>query len=416
MPAPTTLTSRDLAAPVAEAARVRSIDVLRGFALLGVLLMNMQAYAMIFAAYMNPHALGPASLLDFSCWCVNHVLADAKFITIFSMLFGAGIVLMTESAAARTGCSAGLHYRRMGWLALFGATHGVLLWYGDILFIYAVCGAAAYLFRRRRPRTLLIIALLLLLVSALFLATFGYHYEHNMSPAEQQEMIDMFAPAPELIQKTEAIYRSGWLTQLPHRAGEWLGMLQFLLVFGWRILGCMLLGMALFKAKVFSAERPARFYAALAVLGFGLGMPLAALGIRDQAAAGWQVTHSIGLGGLYNYAGSLLAALGWIGAILLLCRSRQLLSFQDRLAAVGRMAFSNYIMHSVICTTVFYGHGLGIFGRTNRLEQLGLVIAIAALQLWYSPWWLARFRFGPLEWLWRTLTYWRRQPFRRLSA
>ncbi len=332
------------------------------------------------------------------------------------MLFGAGIVLMTENAAARTGRSAALHYRRMGWLALFGAMHGVLLWYGDILFTYAVCGALAYLFRRRKPRTLFIVACVLLLVTTFFLLTFRYHFEHNMSAAERQEMIDAFAPAPDAIQKVEAIYRSGWLTQLPHRAGEWLGMLQYLFVFGWRILACMLLGMAFFKAGVFAAERSTRFYVVLTALGFGVGLPLTALGIRDQAAHGWEMTRSMGLGGLHNYVGSLLAACGWIGAIMLLCRARRLLAFQDRLAAVGRMAFSNYIMHSVLCTTIFYGHGLGLFGRTNRLEQLALVAAIAALQLWYSPWWLARFRFGPLEWLWRSLTYWRRQPFRAPAA
>ena len=155
------------ASPVAQTERIRSLDVLRGFALFGVLLMNMQAYAEVFAVYMNPLALGEISTADYACWCLNHVFADGKFITIFSMLFGAGIGLMATRARAKTGRSAGVHYRRMVWLMLFGIAHALLLWTGDILFIYGLVGLVAYWFVRLRPWIQIVIAVVLLLIPRL---------------------------------------------------------------------------------------------------------------------------------------------------------------------------------------------------------------------------------------------------------
>ncbi|MGB0717581.1 MAG: DUF418 domain-containing protein, partial [Phycisphaerae bacterium] len=140
------------AQPVLLDERDGALDVLRGFALMGVLLMNMQAYAMPFCAYMNPPSFRADDPLNMTLWTINHVMADAKFITIFSMLFGAGIILMTTRAVQKTGRCAWLHYRRMFWLALFGASHGILIWYGDILLTYAICGCIVFFFRNRSIR------------------------------------------------------------------------------------------------------------------------------------------------------------------------------------------------------------------------------------------------------------------------
>ncbi|MFQ5654088.1 MAG: DUF418 domain-containing protein [Planctomycetota bacterium] len=410
-----TETTRVPAAPVAEDDRIHSIDILRGFALFGVLLMNMQAFAMLLSAYMNPTSYGDQSSVNYFLWCLNHVFADAKFITIFSMLFGAGIVLMTERSTARTGRSAGVHYRRMLWMALFGAAHGILLWYGDILLWYAMCGLLAYLFRRLKPWILILVAVILLLIPVLLLANFDSLIE-NAPADERQEMIDMWSPSPDAIKARETAYRGGYLDHLPTRFESWTGMFGFMMLFGWRLLAVMLLGMALFKSGVFSAARSRGFYVALVLIGFAAGLPLAAYGIYNYQACNWDMAQSMGPGSLYNYFGSLLVAFGWIGLVMLLCRSDRLKALRGRLAAVGRMAFTNYIMHSVILTTLFYGHGFGLFGRVDRPGQLGIVLAVFALQLWYSQPWLERFRFGPLEWLWRSLTYWRRQAFLRRGA
>jgi len=155
------------AQPAADPERIVPIDVLRGFALLGILVMNIQSFAMPDAAYMNPTAYGDLSGANFAVWLLSHVFADQKFMTIFSMLFGAGIVLMTSRAEARQGRSAALHYRRMGALWVIGMLHAYLLWYGDILYSYAMCGLLVYLFRNFRPRWLMTLGLISITIPAI---------------------------------------------------------------------------------------------------------------------------------------------------------------------------------------------------------------------------------------------------------
>jgi uncharacterized protein len=171
--------------PVAENQRIVSIDVLRGFALLGILPMNIQYFSMISAAYANPTAYGDLHRANYWVWLLCHVLADQKFMTIFSMLFGAGILLMTSRIEATGKSSATLHYRRMGWLILFGLAHAYLLWSGDILVAYGMCGLLVYLFRKLRPRTLLVLGLLSIAVASAALASYGAWSRH-WSPAEVQ--------------------------------------------------------------------------------------------------------------------------------------------------------------------------------------------------------------------------------------
>ncbi|MEM9659166.1 MAG: DUF418 domain-containing protein, partial [Planctomycetota bacterium] len=168
-----------------------------------------------------------------------------------------------------------------------------------------------------------------------------------------------------------------------------------------------------FRWEVFSASRSRNFYAWMIVIGLGIGLPFAAYGVYDHQLHNWDMLRCMGVGSLFNYFGSLLSAFGWIGMVMLVCREGALPGLRRRLAAVGQMAFTNYIMQSVICTTIYNGHGLGLFGSVDRVWQQLLTVAIFAFQMWYSPLWLERFRFGPLEWLWRSLTYWRVQPFRR---
>lgn len=406
-----TLDSTELpehASPVVETQRIRSLDVLRGFALFGVLAMNMQAFADVFAVYMNPFAAGDISAVDYACWCVNHVLADMKFITIFSMLFGAGIILMTNRSKAKTGRSAGVHYRRMVWLMLFGVAHALLLFNGDILFIYGMVGLIAYWFCRLRPWTQMATAVILLMVPAAFLSMMDF-----MSGEDLQAMRDMWKPSADYTESIRVAMRGGFREQFAVRLEGWTEMFSFLVVFGWRVLACMLLGMAMFSLDVFSASRSKGFYTGLAVFGFGVGLPLSAWGIYDHQVHEWDMVRCMGVGSLFNYFGSLFAAFGWIGLIMLMCRADALPGLRARLSAVGRMAFTNYIMQSVLCTLIYNGHGLGQFGQVDRVWQQVLAIAIFAFQLWYSHWWLQRYRYGPLEWLWRSLTYWQQQPFRR---
>ena len=185
---------------------------------------------------------------------------------------------------------------------------------------------------------------------------------------------------------------------------------------GWVALGRMLIGMGLMKLGVFSAERSRRFYMIQMLLGYGLGLPIVAAGALGLLRNNFDIGYKFGGGMDYNSFGSILVALGHVGALLLVYKSGALQWLTCRLAAVGRMAVSNYLAHSLICTTLFYGYGFGLFGKLDRIELAGVVIAIWALQLWYSPIWLAHFRFGPVEWLWRTLTYGKAQPMRIVAT
>ena len=176
------------------------------------------------------------------------------------------------------------------------------------------------------------------------------------------------------------------------------------------------MGMALFKLGVFSAAcRPRVYRWMIGVAAFG-GIPAILYEVHRDFAVGWDFVQAFLIGSQFNYWASLVVALGWVGAAMLATKAAALARPVQRLAAVGRMAFTNYIMQTVICTTIFYGHGLGLYGKVDRTGQFAIVLAVWAVQLAWSPAWLRRFRFGPLEWLWRSLTYWRREPMRQQLA
>lgn len=405
------------ATPVAGAERIAVLDVLRGFAVLGILVMNISSFASLFEAYMNPTLYGDFTGLNELIFYANYLFANQKFMTLFSILFGAGVVLMTGRAAARTGRSAALHYRRMLWLILIGMLHAYVLWYGDILVLYGTCGLWIYLLRKLRPRWLVTIGVILLLIPMAVSAGFG-----AMVPSWPDDVVAEirmgWEPDAETMRDQLEAYRGDWLGQLPHRTlVSFQIQTTYTLLFGlWRAGGLMLLGMALFKLGVLSGERSKRFFVWLAVLGLGLGFPLVVYGLYRHIEGGWSFPYSMFFGELYNYVGSVPVCLGYIALIMLAGRSPWVQKAARPLAAVGRMALSNYLLQTLICTTIFYGHGLGLFGRVDRVGQLGILLAVCAVQLIVSPLWLHAFRFGPAEWLWRTLTYGRLQPMRRRAA
>jgi uncharacterized protein len=399
--------------PVGVGERIASIDVLRGFALLGILIMNIQSFSMIEAAYLNPTAYGDLSGLNRWVWTLSHIVANEKFISIFSMLFGAGIVLMTGRADAGGIGPGGLHTRRSIWLIVMGLLHAYLLWYGDILFTYGVCALIVFSRRKLSPRKLIIAGLIIFSVAFLLFMFFGISL--RFWPEESKaESMQNWLPSEEAISAELAAYRGTWLEQMRARipAAVALQTLVFLVLEGWRVCGLMLIGMALFKMGVFSAERSKRFYVAMVGIGYAVGLPLAITGVEKNFAAGWAFEYSMFLGSQFNYWGSLFVALGHVGVVMLACSSGLLGRLRRVLAALGRMALTNYLMQTVICITVFYGHGLGLFGYVERKHQVLIVFAVWAVQLFYSPIWLRYFKFGPAEWVWRSLTYGRRQPMR----
>ena len=395
--------------PTTEAERILSLDVLRGFAVLGILVMNIQSFSMISAAYMNPTAYGDFTGIHRWVWMLSHLLADQKFLSIFSMLFGAGIVLLTSRREAAGESPTALHYRRSFWLLVFGLAHGMLLWYGDILVTYALCAFLAYLFRKVRPGGLVIVGAIIFLVPVGLFSVFGWSMQFWPREALQQSMAN-WLPTAEQVASELNTYRGGWLGQMSDRvpAVAKHDTFVFLVFQGWRAGGLMLVGMALYKWGVLLARRSRRFYAILASVGFGLGLALILTGVSRNVAADWSFEYSMFFGERYNYVGSLGVALGYVAVLMLVSMSRGPIA--RALAPVGRMAFTNYLVQSVICTLIFYGHGLGLFGRVERGGQILIVFAVWAFQIWFSGFWLRRFLFGPAEWLWRSLTYFKFQP------
>ena len=312
------------AAPVPQTERIDSIDVLRGFALLGILVMNIQAFAMPQAAYFNPTAYGDLTGANRYVWIAGRMFADQKFMTIFSMLFGAGIVLMTGRAEAR-GDGRRVHYRRMRWLLVIGLLHGHLLWWGDILFHYAVCGMLVYPLRRQPPGRLIATGLALLVAASAFWGLVGLSFPYWPEEVRAEVEEEAWRPTPEKIDAELATYRGGWLDQLPDRSVTAFGSQTLLLIIWvvWRAGGLMLIGMALFKKDVFSARRSPGFYVALIAFAAAAGLPLQAYGISLDFAHGWTI-RSLFVGLQSVYWTSIAVSLGYVGAVMLACRTAAL--------------------------------------------------------------------------------------------
>lgn len=400
--------------PTRQKERIVSLDVLRGFAVLGILIMNIQNFSMIGAAYFNPTAYGDLSGLNYGVWLLSHLLADMKFLTIFSMLFGAGIVLMAERMEGRGQPPTSLHYRRMAILLLVGLAHGWLLWSGDILYAYAMCGFLVFLARKKKPRTLMVLGLLATAVASVW-ALFSQFSMPYWPEEAVAGMAEFWAPASHQVLAEVEAYRGGWMEQNAVRMPTAFMMetMVFLTNMGWRAGGMMLVGMGLYKLGVFGAGFPARVYRRMIAAALFVGLPLILGGVWYQEATRWRLETGFFGGTQFNYWGSILVALGWIGVVMLFYRRWKDSRLSRALAATGQMAFTNYILQTLICTTLFFGHGFGLYGSVERTGQILIVLAIWAFQLLLSPWWLARFRYGPLEWAWRSLSYGTRQPFRR---
>jgi uncharacterized protein len=398
--------------PVNLQERIVSLDVLRGLAVMGILIMNIQSYSMISAAYINPTAYGDLTGLNKWVWILSHLFADQKFMTLFSLLFGAGVLLFMERLASKGDSSLGLHYRRTFWLFIFGIAHAYLLWYGDILVTYAMCALIIVLLRKLSPKTLVLIGFFLILIPSLLYLMFGFSWDF-IPPQGQDSIKNSWYSTPELITKELTTYRSGWLEQMSMRIKEAINFQTFIFLIysGWRAAGMMLIGIALYKWGILSAKKSNLFYLISLIVGLVIGIPTIIIGITKNFAADWAVNYSMFLGWQYNYWASLFMAWAYISLAMLIYKWSQNSTIVSGFAAVGRMALTNYLVQTIICTFIFYGHGLGYFGSIDRTGQLIIVVIIWVFQLIISPLWLRKFRFGPAEWLWRSLTYWRRQPF-----
>ena len=407
--------------------RLVSLDAIRGVAVMGILAMNIVAFALPFPAYSNPAAGGPPGDLDLATWFFNFVFVDSKMRGMFSLLFGASTLLVIDSAAMAGRNSAGAHYSRMFWLALFGLAHFYLIWFGDILFLYAVCGLLLFLFRNLSVKALLLWSLPFFLIaigipgslwamlSMAQAGTLPAEAAVGMQEALRQMNGEMGPSTPLYAQET-ALYLGSYASILDHRTGE-MGSdpLFFLGMFMWETMGLMLIGMALFKSRMLTGEWDIARYRKWAVVCFLIATPpLVALALY-QMQSGYGAVSIFGASMALSIPFDILMTVGWTALIMLLIKSVASDAVRTRLAATGRMAFTNYLVTSIVMTTIFYGYGLGLFGSVGRAALYLFCFGMwAAMLLWSKPW-LERFQYGPLEWLWRSLSRWQLQPIRKTA-
>lgn len=397
--------------PVAANARIQTLDVLRGVAVLGILAVNAAAFALPMDAAMAPEQ-SPFPLIGASAlahWTVE-VFFHQKFVTLFSMLFGVSIFLVGGEHGDEP--RGRLLRRRLFWLALFGLIHGAAFWYGDILLLYAWSGLFVMLMRSMSARSLILFGAAATLALATLQAATMWMTVNGPALLVDALSDESMSLAEGAVSASIAAYRSGWPAGLIENLKAW-GVLQSASLFGYvfATVPLMMLGLGLFKAGFFHGRMPTRLYLALIAVG---GVVLALLGVLEQheimagpgvaATHGWaKVVASYPIFITLAYASGLILlttrGLGWVRKIF---------------APVGQMAFTNYLTQTLIMTTLFsMPWGPRLMGQVDYPGQWAMVIAVWLLQLIWSPLWLSRFRMGPLEWLWRRLSYGRDLPLRR---
>jgi uncharacterized protein len=406
--------------------RYISLDVVRGLAVMGILLMNIVAFSMPGAAYFTPIAYGGDGPADIAVWATNFVLADGKMRGLFSVLFGASMLLVIQRAEAKGESPALTHYSRMSWLLLFGFIHAYAIWHGDILMLYAVIGAIAFFFRKMETHKLVTLGLILIVIQAIFLGMLTWSVwmlrEAAMTPDADAELMRQWAEIeaqfgamrPELLAEDLARHRGDYTGILAYRMGPgFWEPIQANLTAALDTLGLMLLGMAGLKSGFLTGEWERAAYARCVRIGYLIGLPLLMVMALIIMASGFDPIAIFALDFTAQILINPFVILAHAALILFWVKSATGSASMLRVDAAGRAAFSNYLGTSLICTTIFYGYGFGLYGELSRASLYVIVLGVWVLILLWSKPWLDRFRYGPLEWLWRSLARRELQPFRK---
>ena len=403
-------------APIAPGERIAALDVLRGFALIGILLMNMEAFAgplMRALTGLDPALTGFNRLAD----GLIYFFVQGKFFTLFSLLFGMGFAMMVMRAEAAGRPFAGLYWRRSLALLGIGLAHSLLVWSGDILVPYALLSIPLLAFRELSARWLAWLGLAVYLAAPAMLMGIGLMslwmpgWDALMAQAGEQAMA--------LEQGQEQAYGSGtYAMAVAQRVRDFGFMLSSLMFLGALVFGMFLIGAAFMRSgAIREPHLHARLYQHLrwSVLLLGVLAMLASFAIQPTILP-TVFDFRTGLAQSLATVAGLLMCLGYLAWVLRGLEAPRVARYLHWLAPAGRMALTNYLVQSIVCTLVFYGYGLGFFEHMPRLWQVPFALGLFTVQVLYSQWWLQRFRFGPAEWLWRSITYWKLQPMRRIAA
>lgn len=398
------------AGPTPLPERIVALDLLRGVAVLGILITNIQHFAMFAGTTRDPTLWGNLDGANYWVYALTYTLAYQRFLPVFAMLFGAGVLLTSERREAVGLNPAAFHYRRMFFLLLIGAVHAYLIWYGDILVAYAVCGMVVFRLRRRSAGLLVGLGIGLLAISPLVRIVFFILPSILGAGGGEGASI----PPEQIVAEDLAAFRGTWLEAFRTRASyAWEAQsLGLVVVLFWRVCGLMAIGMGLFKLGVLTGRRSRSVYLALIAIAMFVALPLIVLGFVGCATSDWKNYWLRFMSEQVVYFFGVVVSLGWASLVILAGRAWPRARVWRPLGAVGRMALSNYLLQSLLCTLFFYGYGLGFYGSVERTGQVLVVLSVWVLQLTLSPLWLRYFRFGPAEWLWRSLSYGKLQPFR----
>lgn len=424
--------------PTSNAERIRVLDTIRGVAVLGILFMNIVGFGLP-SAYEDPTIWGGHEGADLAVWRIAALLIEGTMRGLFTLLFGAGALLFLQRIAERAGHGRAtrLYYRRTFWLLAFGLVNAyVLLWEGDILVFYGIVGLILFFFRKLPASKLIAVAAIAVALQiSLALVEFGNYVTVRANAQTAQLAYDVGAPltrsqfeALKELQQEEASLKP-YREELEEQV---LGMRESYASAAQRIherlsyvytsylprhgfvdaLSLMLLGMALLKLGVLTGAASNATYFRMMIIGYAVGLCVNAYEIA--MLEGDEFSAEVLIASYLTYdLGRIPLTLAHLASIVLLCRAQWFTRAAEVLAAVGRMALTNYMAQSVIALFLFTGAGLAWYGELRRHELYYVVAAICTAQLIWSPLWLRYFQFGPLEWLWRSLTYWRVQTMRR---
>ncbi len=386
--------------------RLFTLDALRGVAVMAILLANLPGFALPDPAYSNPLAWGGSGAADLTAWALTEIFVNGRMRGLFSLLFGASTLLILERAEEKGQNGASLHLRRMAVLFLFGMVHRTFIWSGDILAHYALVGVVALGFVGLSARRLLAAAIAMagLSMAMGWLECMGLSSAAARDTPQAVSLWQLYqnafgAPGVARLMPEITAMRGSWGDATAFRWAHEGNPLLDLIQIGPDTLSAMLLGMAALKSGFLTGDWSTLAYRRCA--GIGIGLSVAAYGAMTVAiiASGFEVRTVVLVELFLNVPFRLIGTIGYAALLLLVLRPGRW--WTDRIAAAGRMAFTNYLGTSIIMTLIFYGHGLSQFARWDRAQLYWLVLPVWALMLLWSKPWLDRFGQGPLERVWR---------------
>jgi len=431
--------------PLAQSERISLIDSLRGIALLGILMMNIPFFAYPVIQATNPMIANEMGTINFNVWYFVEGVLEGTQRALFSMLFGCGVLVFTTRLEKRVSGTlpAELFLRRQLWLLVFGLINAfVLLWSGDILYHYAILGIILFAFRRMKPSYLIIAAIVSL---SLQTARENRDFYHEKSKIEKGELVAAIDTTKTKLTKKqkgeleemngfknnqklekkqekakEAIdaVRGSYAELYDHNSSDSVWMETDFLYFNpWDILIFMFLGLAFFKMGLIQGDHPLKTYLLMAVLGLGIGLLLSYFRFKPLIELKFNFFDYVkGTSFTLYEIPRTFRSVGIFGLIMVLYKTGWFKWLFALVRPVGQMAFTNYLMQSLLCGIIFYGIGFDLYGQLQRYELYYFVGGIWIFQIIISHIWLRYYRFGPMEWVWRSLTYWKLQPFKKSNV